>query len=153
MATYYVSASGDNSDGTTWAKAYTTLVGAYTAQSAAGHTYVVDSTHSESGASLNLAIPGTIVAPSRVLGATNTGSAVVAADLVNAKGGGTGPLFFSTTTSRTALPLAGRSRRSAPAPAPGRIATSRLRPRAERVRLGWRHPRFANLGGSIVVWN
>jgi hypothetical protein len=103
MATYYVSASGDNSDGTTWAKAYTTLVGAYTAQSAAGHTYVVDSTHSESGASLNLAIPGTIAAPSRVLGATNTGSAVVAADLVNAKGGGTGPLFFSTTTSTLTL--------------------------------------------------
>jgi hypothetical protein len=105
MATYYVASTGDNSDGTTWAKAYTTLAGAFTAQSAAGHTYVVDAALAESGASLTLTCPGTAASPSMVLGATNTGSAVVAADLIDAKGGASGPTFTSTTN--TSLSLAG----------------------------------------------
>lgn len=84
MANVYVYSGGDNSDGSTWAKAYTTLNGAMTGAAVAGNDYWAASDHVESTAgAITHTSPGTVAAPCRVVSVNRAGSTPpVAADVL-----------------------------------------------------------------------
>jgi hypothetical protein len=106
MADWFVDSTvgGGAGTGADWANAYTTLAAAFAAKSA-GDRFFVAHDHAESGASLTLTCPGTIVAPCVVLCVT-AGSTPAAGDIINAKGGGVAAATFESTTTST-LTIAG----------------------------------------------
>lgn len=72
MPIFYVDDGGDNTDGSTWVKAYTTLLGGITA-AAAGDTIYIGSSHSEQlAANTTYTGAGTIAAPLRIISADIT---------------------------------------------------------------------------------
>ena len=97
-AVLYVSHTGDNTTGATWAHAITTLAAAITASGTTGTDFYVDSTQNESAAGLTFTFKGVAATPDRVFSVTTAGSTPpVTADLT------AGASFSSTTTTTVAI--------------------------------------------------
>jgi len=99
MTDYYVSTSGDNSDGLTWAKAKTGFA-AGLALCAAGDTLYVDSTHAETGVSVGLTYSGLAATPMRIISATNGTTTYAAGATITHT---TGTVTWNTNTSVIAM--------------------------------------------------
>ena len=74
-ASLYVSHSGNNTTGSSWTNAYTTLAAAITASGSTGTDFWVDSTQAESNASVQtFTFKGAAATPDRVFSVTTAGS-------------------------------------------------------------------------------
>lgn len=89
---------GDGTDGLTWAKAELTLA-AVSAAAAAGDRFLTDYRHSEStGASINVALVGTLASPGQLLSVTQSGASgasALTAGAIVATGAGAYSITFT----------------------------------------------------------